>query len=40
MNLPFGLDLISILVGMAVAWFVIPWVLTMFNRPSRSAAAA
>lgn len=26
MNLPFGLQLKSLLVGLVLAWFVIPWV--------------
>lgn len=32
MRLPFGLDLVSILVGVAIAYWVLPWVLGMFSR--------
>lgn len=37
MRLPFGLDLMSIVAGMLLAWSVIPWVLGFFTR--RKAAA-
>lgn len=37
--MPFGLDIKSILVGMAIAYFVLPWILGMVNR-SRSTASA
>lgn len=40
MRLPFGLDLISVVVGMALVWFVIPWVLGMVNRPKASTTPA
>lgn len=40
MNLPFGLDLKSIVVGILLAMFVIPWVMSLFNRPTASKAAA
>lgn len=40
MSLPFGLDLKSIVVGVLLAMFVIPWVMGLFNRPSVSKAAA
>lgn len=39
MNLPFGLDLKSIIVGMLVAYFVIPWVLGLMNRGRPTAQA-
>lgn len=37
--MPFGLDLKSIIVGALLVWFVIPWVMRLFNRPTQSAAA-
>lgn len=37
--MPFGLDLKSIVVGMLVAYFVIPWVTGMLNRPKTAAPA-
>lgn len=37
--MPFGLDLKSIIVGVLLIMFVIPWVTSMLNRPSRSQAA-
>jgi len=37
MRLPFGIDLISFLVGMAFVWFVLPWVMGLVNR-NRPAA--
>lgn len=40
MNLPFGLDLMSLLVGVALAWFVIPWVMGMLSNRRGSAASA
>lgn len=40
MNLPFGLDLKSIIVGILLAYFVVPWVMGLVNRPSVSKAAA
>lgn len=39
MNLPFGLDLKSVILGILVAYFVIPWVLGFVNR-SRTPAGA
>jgi hypothetical protein len=41
MRLPFGLDLKSVIVGVLVAYFVIPWVMGMISsrRPATSAAA-
>jgi hypothetical protein len=39
MRLPFGLDLISLLVGMAMVWFIIPWVMGFINRPKATAPA-
>lgn len=32
MRLPFGLDLMSVLVGIALAMFVIPWVMGLLSR--------
>lgn len=40
MRLPFGLDLVSLLVGMALVWFVIPWVMGLINRPGASTQPA
>jgi hypothetical protein len=40
MNLPFGLDIKSIIVGILLAMFVIPWVTGLLNRPSTSKAVA
>jgi hypothetical protein len=36
--MPFGLDLKSLLVGALIAWFLVPWVMGMLNRPAKSAA--
>lgn len=38
--MPFGLDLKSLVAGMLLAWFVIPMVTGLFNRPSSQRAAA
>jgi hypothetical protein len=38
--MPFGLDLKSIIVGLALAYFILPWVMSMFSRKSAPAAAA
>lgn len=32
MNLPFGLDLVSVIVGMLLTWFVVPWVIGLISR--------
>ena len=32
--MPFGLDLKSLIVGILLAYFVIPWISGMMNRPS------
>lgn len=32
MNLPFGIDLKSVIVGMLLAYFAIPWILGMVNK--------
>jgi antibiotic biosynthesis monooxygenase (ABM) superfamily enzyme len=37
--MPFNLDLKSIVVGMLLAYFVVPWVMGMFNRPKSAAPA-
>lgn len=39
MRLPFGLDFVSVLVGVAFALWVLPWILGMFSRPKAPAAA-
>lgn len=40
MKLPFGLDLKSLIVGAIFVWFVLPWLMGMFNRAtSRNAPA-
>jgi hypothetical protein len=39
MRLPFGLDFISVLVGVALAMWVLPWILGMFAKRSAPAAA-
>lgn len=36
--MPFGLDLKSIVVGMLIAYFAIPWVMGMVNRQSPGKA--
>lgn len=36
MRLPFGLDLKSVIVGVLVAYFVVPWLMSFFNRPATS----
>ena len=38
MSLPFGLDLKSLLVGVAFALWVLPWILGMFSRAKSSEA--
>lgn len=35
--MPFGLDLKSVIVGLLIAWFAIPWVMTFLNRNRRAA---
>lgn len=37
MSLPFGLDLKSIIVGMLIVWFVVPYVMAFMNRGKSSA---
>jgi len=37
--MPFGLDLKSIIVGMLLVWFVVPWVTGMLNKPKTAAPA-
>jgi hypothetical protein len=39
MRLPFGLDLVSVLVGIALAYFVIPWLTGMLNRNKTAPTA-
>lgn len=38
--MPFGLDLKSIIVGMLLVWFVVPWVMAFLNRNKQSPANA
>lgn len=38
--MPFGLDIKSLIVGALIAYFVIPWVMGMLNRPATSKTAA
>ena len=40
MRLPFGLDLKSVIVGVLVAYFVVPWVMALINRPMTSKNTA
>lgn len=40
MRLPFGLELKSIIVGALLVWFVLPWVMSLVNRPTTSKQAA
>ena len=41
MRLPFGLDLKSLIVGVLIAYFVIPWVMGMVaSRKSASTSPA
>jgi hypothetical protein len=37
--MPFGLDLKSVIVGILVAYFLLPWVMGMIQRPKKSANA-
>lgn len=38
--MPFGLDLKSIIVGMLLVWFVVPWVMALLNRNKTAPANA
>lgn len=38
--MPFGLDLKSLIVGMLLVWFVVPWVMAFFNRNKTAPANA
>lgn len=38
--MPFGLDLKSLIVGFLLAWFVVPYVTALINRPSAKSQAA
>jgi hypothetical protein len=40
MNLPFGLDLKSVAVGMLLAYFAVPWILGLVNRSRNTSAVA
>lgn len=37
--MPFGLDLKSIVVGLLLGWFAIPWVMGMLNRTGGGSEA-
>lgn len=37
MRLPFGLDFVSLLVGIAFAMFVLPWLMGLFAGRGRAA---
>lgn len=37
--MPFGLDLKSLIVGILLAWFLIPWVMGLVNNRRAPAAA-
>jgi len=39
-EMPFGLDIKSIVVGMLLAYFVLPMVMGLFNKPTAQRAAA
>ncbi len=38
--MPFGLDLKSLIVGILLAYFVIPWIMSMTMRNRQPAPAA
>lgn len=38
--MPFGLDIKSLVVGMLLVWFVVPWVMSMLNRNKTAPTAA
>lgn len=38
--MPFGLDLKSLIVGILLAWFVVPWVQALVVRNRTPVAAA
>lgn len=38
--MPFGLDLKSLILGMLIAWFVIPYATALLARPRAQRAAA
>lgn len=37
--MPFGLDFKSIVVGVLIAWFVIPWIQSMFVKTTKNTSA-
>ena len=38
--MPFGLDIKSIIVGILLAWFLVPWVMSLVQgRGTKNAAA-
>ena len=38
--MPFGLDFKSLVLGVLVAWFVIPYITALLARPTSQRAAA
>lgn len=36
MRIPFGLDFKSLIVGILLAWFVIPWIMRLVSGSRRS----
>lgn len=38
--MPFGLDFKSIVVGVLIAWFVIPWIQSMFVKTTTKNTSA
>jgi antibiotic biosynthesis monooxygenase (ABM) superfamily enzyme len=38
--MPFGLDIKSIIVGILLAYFVIPYITALINRPGAARASA
>jgi hypothetical protein len=38
--MPFGLDLKSLIAGVLLAWFVIPYLTALINRPGAARASA
>lgn len=37
--MPFGLDLKSVIVGLLLAYFALPWLMSLIQRPKKSANA-
>lgn len=38
--MPFGLDLKSVIVGMLLAYFLVPWVMGMLQRPKKQVSTS